>query len=261
MPALDPPSMDPLKVLHITDPHLFAEAGVSLRGTVTNESLQAVLRHVEDSGWRADLVAMTGDVTQDDSRGAYERFRGLLAALGLPVYCVPGNHDLPGLMREVLDGEPFRYCEAGIHGRWLVAGVDSAVEGAAGGRVADPELERVRALLNDTRAEHALVCLHHPPVAVGSRWLDQVGLENGPQFLETIGESGKVRGVLFGHVHQEFEGMFDSIRIIGTPSTCTQFEIESEEYAVSDRPPAYRRVALHADGRVDAELVWIETGK
>jgi 3',5'-cyclic-AMP phosphodiesterase len=253
--------MDPLKVLHITDPHLFAEAGVSLRGTVTNESLEAVLRHIRDSGWRADLVAMTGDVVQDDSRGAYERFRALLEPLGLPVYCVPGNHDLPGLMREVLDGEPFRYCGAGMHGRWLVAGVDSVVEGAAGGRVAEPELERTAELLNGTRAEHALVCLHHPPVPVGSRWLDRVGLENGPQFLETLGRSGRVRAVLFGHVHQQFEGISDSMRIIGTPSTCTQFEIESEEYAVSSRPPAYRRVALHPDGRVDAELVWVENGK
>lgn len=251
--------MDPLKILHVTDPHLFAEAGGALRGTVTNESFEAVLRHVEASGWRADLVVMTGDVVQDDSRGAYERFRDLVAPLGLPVYCVPGNHDIPALMREVLGAEPFHYCESGVHGSWLVAGVDTVVEGSAGGRVAASELDRIGRLLETTAAEHALACLHHPPLPVGSRWLDRVGLENGPEFLETIAESGKVRAVLFGHAHQAFEGAFGAIRVIGTPSTCTQFEKGSDEFAVSGHPPAYRRLALHANGAVDADLVWVDT--
>ncbi|HET6629248.1 MAG TPA: metallophosphoesterase [Woeseiaceae bacterium] len=254
---MEPPE-DSIRVLHVTDPHLFAEAGVSLRGTVTSESFQAVLRHFEDSGWRADLVAMTGDVIQDDSRGAYERFRDLVAPLGLPVHCVPGNHDRPALMREVLDREPFRVCAAEIYGRWLVAGVDSVVEGSPAGRVAGPELARIRAILDGTSAEHALLLVHHPPVPVGSRWLDQVGLENGPEFLETIAGSGKVRAVLFGHVHQAFDGAVDSIRIIGTPSTCAQFETGSDDYAVSGRPPAYRRLALLPDGSLDSELVWLD---
>lgn len=251
-------STDPLRVLHITDPHLFADGSARLRGTVTSESLADVLRHVEDSGWRPDLVAMTGDVIQDDSRTAYERFRKLLAPLGLPVHCVPGNHDLPRLMQDALDHERFHYCATRIYGRWLIAGIDSTVEGAAAGRVSERELERLQAALEDTPAEHAAVCLHHPPLPVGSRWLDEVGLENGGQFLEGIAVSGKVRLVVFGHVHQAFEGTSGGMRILGTPSTCTQFELHSESYAVSDQPPAYRRIALSADGSVDTELVWLE---
>lgn len=251
--------MDPIRVLHITDPHLFADAEAALRGTVTNRSLKAVLRHIEASGWRADLVAMTGDVVQDDSRRAYERFRDLLAPLGLPVHCVPGNHDLPALMREVLDAEPFRFCAAEVYGRWLIAGVDSAVEGSPAGRVAEAELARIRGILAGTSAQHALVCVHHPPVPVGSRWLDEVGLHNGPEFLAALAESGKVRAVLFGHVHQAFEGAFDSIRIVGTPSTGAQFAAGSDVYAVSDCPPAYRRLALHPDGTIESELVWLES--
>ena len=251
--------MDPLKVLHVTDPHLFAEAGAVLRGTVTHESFEAVLRHVAASGWRADLVVTTGDIAQDDSRGAYERFRDLVAPLGLPVYCVPGNHDVPALMREVLGGEPFRYCAAGVHGRWLVAGLDTVVEGSPAGRLGTRELDRIRRLLATTGAEHALVCLHHPPLPVGSRWLDSVGLENGPEFLEAIAESGKVRGVLFGHAHQALDQTFGAIRVIGTPSTCTQFQVGSDDFAVSDSPPAYRRVVLHPHGAVDTDLVWVDT--
>lgn len=228
---------------------------------MTHDSLERVLLHIHASAWPAELVAMTGDVIQDDSRAAYERFREMLTPLDLPVHCVPGNHDLKPLMQAVLDREPFRYCDSTIYGNWLVAGVDSCLEGNPAGRVAEHELERIGGILGETAAEHAMICLHHPPLPVGSRWLDEVGLRNGAQFLERIAVSAKVRVAIFGHVHQAFDGMFNSIRIIGTPSTCTQFEAGSESYAVSDEPPAYRRMGLHADGRVDAELVWLGSEK
>ena len=62
---------------------------------------------------------------QDDSRGAYERFSALLSPLGLPVHCVPGNHDVRDLMRDALLAEPFHYCGTARLGNWLIAGVDS----------------------------------------------------------------------------------------------------------------------------------------
>ena len=98
---------DPIRVLHLTDPHLFADSDSSLRGTITHETLAAVLDHYQSSAWRADLVAMTGDVVQDDSEAAYQRFLDLLGPLGLPVYCVPGNHDVRAVMRENAGNAPF----------------------------------------------------------------------------------------------------------------------------------------------------------
>jgi Icc protein len=247
-----------VRVLHITDPHLYADPEASLRGTVTYDSLQSVLRHVGASGWRADLVVMTGDVIQDDSRGAYQRFRELLTPLGLPVCCVPGNHDVRPLMQEVLAEVPFHYCGTLTLDNWLIAGIDSSIEGSAAGRVAEQELERLDDLLRDTGAAHAMVCLHHPPLPVGSQWLDAVGLQNAEEFLQRIGLSGKVRIAIFGHVHQQFEGQYESIRILGTPSTCSQFTVGSDTYAVDDKPPAYRRMSLFPDGTVGAELIWVE---
>jgi Icc protein len=58
-------------------------------------------------------------------------------------------------------------------------------------------------------------------------------------------------------VHQAFEGQYESIRILGTPSTCSQFKVGSDAYAVDDKPPGYRRISLFPDGTVDAELVWV----
>jgi Icc protein len=84
-----------------------------------------------------------------------------------------------------------------------------------------------------------------------------VGLKNGAEFLSLISQTGKVRAAIFGHVHQEFFAERDSIKVIGTPSTCRQFKPASDNFALDDNPPAYRRIELHTDGNVSTELVWL----
>ena len=236
---------------------MFADSDSSLRGTVTHTSLQQVLEHIQASGWNADMVAMTGDLIQDDSREAYDRFCESMMPLGLPVYCIPGNHDIRDIMKDALAGPEFHYCESVVKGPWLITGIDSCIDDDAAGRVDDHEMERLEKILSETEAEHVLICLHHPPLPVGSQWLDQVGLKNGEEFLRLIARTGKVRAAIFGHVHQAFEGSHESIQIIGTPSTCRQFKLASDEFALDDNPPAYRRVSLHSDGSVATELIWL----
>jgi hypothetical protein len=33
--------------------------------------------------------------------------------------------------------------------------------------------------------------------------------------------------------------------------------MDSDEFAVDDNPPAYRRIELHDDGNHDNELIWV----
>ena len=237
---------------------MFADSGASLRGIVTEQSLQNVLDHVSARRWPADLVAMTGDLSQDESAASYQRFKTLFATLGLPVHCIPGNHDIRATMQDELNAEPFHYCSAVHLQNWLIVGVDSCVTGEAGGRLTDEELARLLTVLEESSADHALVCLHHPPTPVGSTWLDGVGLKNGAEFLRAVSTQGKTRAALFGHIHQPFEDSFEDIKIVGTPSTCRQFMVGSDKFALDDNPPAYRRVTLHPDGGVDTELMWVE---
>ena len=247
-----------MRVLHLTDPHLFADRKGSLRGAVTYDTLQAVLAHYRASGFAADLVALTGDIVQDDSAGAYGHCRELLLSLGLPVYCVPGNHDVRHLMRDLLPQPPFTYCGALETGNWLIVGIDSCIEGSAGGMIAESELQRMEDTIAASGAAHVMICLHHPPVEMQSKWLDSVGLGNGSEFITRAAASGRVRIAIFGHVHQHYDALHDGVRLIATPSTCRQFLPRADEFAVDERPPAYRCIELHPDGSVDAELVWVE---
>ena len=251
-------SSEPVRVLHVTDPHLFADPDSSLRGTITHATLAAVIEHIRSCDWPADVVAMTGDVIQDDTAAAYERFRELMTPMDLPVYCVPGNHDIRALMQAALDTPPFHYCTSVQLGNWLITGIDSCVENDAGGLVNDQELARLGGILSSTDADHVAVCLHHPPLPMGSKWLDQVGLNNAAEFLALVCGAGNVRTTLFGHVHQALDEVRDSVKIIGTPSTCAQFKPHSDDFALDEMPPAYRRVSLHADGTVETELIWLD---
>lgn len=226
---------------------------------MTYASLCSVLDHYRDNDWRADLVVVTGDLVQDDSAGAYEHFCQLLASLQLPVYCVPGNHDVRALMRDALAEPPFHYCASAESGNWLITGIDSCVTNHAGGHVEAAELARLDNEIASSRAENVMVCLHHPPVQMGSKWLDTVGMDNGAEFLERIAASGKVRLAIFGHVHQPYDAEHGGVSIVATPSTCRQFAQGSDDFAVDDNPPAYRRISLFADGKYDHELVWLTT--
>lgn len=245
-------------VLHLTDTHLFADKTGELRGTVTYDALEGVLEHLREDDFRPEHIALTGDLVQDESPDAYDHFPQLFGDPGPSVLCVPGNHDSPEVMQQKLDRAPFAYCASLRAGPWQLVGLDSTVAGAPGGRISDTELDRLRQLVETQRAQHVAVFLHHPPIDVGSSWLDSVGLDNGEEFLEVLDELGTVRLVGFGHVHQAVDEERRNIAILGTPSTCRQFKPGSDDFALDDRPPAYRRIRLNDDGRVESELVWID---
>ena len=245
-----------LRVLQLTDPHLFADRDGALRERNTWQSLAAVIEHYEANDWDADLVYLTGDLVQDDSREAYRNLRALVDTIGLPVHVVPGNHDVPDLMRQEL--ADYATCSTIDANGWRIVGVDTHEPGVASGRVGTTELERLGTLLAETDQPVAIF-MHHPPVDLDSEWLDSVGLADREEFLELVRESGVVKLVVFGHVHQAFDNESPDVRIIGTPSTGRQFKPGSREFAVDDQPPAYRQLEFRADGSFTTQLVWIDT--
>jgi len=250
--------MESIRVLHLTDPHLFAAADGDLRGTNTQDSLQRVLDHYDAGDWRADRTLITGDLIQDDSAEAYDRFRELLLPLNMRMHCVPGNHDIRDLMRPICSRPPFSYCATEEIHDWLLLGLDSCIKGNAGGEIAADEFDRLDRIISESSAKHIMICLHHPPVPLGSAWLDTVALRNGEKLLERLQATDRVRLLLFGHVHQPYDAEHHGIQVIGTPSTCSQFKPGSDDFELDDRPPAYRRITLNGDGSHSSELVWVE---
>jgi Icc protein len=92
-----------------------------MRGVNTYATFLAVLAHAQrDSRWPADVIVATGDIVQDESRAGYERFRRSLEPLGVPVLSIPGNHDDPKLMAEILSSGAFQFGGELRHGPWSI---------------------------------------------------------------------------------------------------------------------------------------------
>lgn len=249
--------MSVVRITHFTDPHLYGSETEKLRGVATLPALTAALARAQSHDWPPDVLLVTGDIVQDDP-GGYRHFRRVLGALGLPVLCIPGNHDEPQAMRRELAGEPFVLGGHVDLGRWRIVLLDSCLPGSAGGRLSPQVLGELDAALGSAGKRHCMVCLHHHPVPMASRWLDRVGLENATEFLATIDRHQNVRAVVWGHVHQSYDALRKGVRLLATPSTCAQFLPNSDDFALDARPPAYRTLELRADGSLLTEVVWLD---
>lgn len=246
-----------MRLLHITDPHLHADPAARMRGVATDATLRAVLAHAATGPVPPAAVLATGDLVQDETRAGYRRFRELLAPLGVPVLCVPGNHDAPELMAEELAAPPFQLGGSADFGPWRVIALSTWTAQDDGGRLSDAELARLQAALADPAPAYVLVALHHHPVPMGSHWLDGVALRNADALLALVDGHPRVRALLWGHVHQASDRLRGGLRLLSSPSTCAQFRPASESFAIDERPPGYRWLDLRPDGRLDTEVVWL----
>lgn len=247
--------MAAVRFLQITDTHLTGDPQGGIRGVATLASLHRVLQHAAEDISAADAILLTGDLVHDDAAG-YARLRESLGSLGKAVLAVPGNHDDPQQLEIALSAAPFRVGGTHTFADWCVIMLNTHQPGAVEGRLSDEELGRLdRALA--AQPQHALVVLHHPPVPMGTRWLDAIGLTNAESFWRIIDQSVCVRGVLWGHAHQAFDASRGSIMLMATPSSCVQFAVGTEQFALDDKPPGYRSLLLHPDGRIDSCVRWV----
>ncbi len=247
-----------IRLIQVTDPHLHADDGSRMRGVNTNNSLITVLTAAQRDEWPPDGILATGDLVQDETRAGYQRFKRLFEGLGMPVYCIPGNHDEPAIMQAVLNSEPFQYCGTALLGSWCVLLLDTFVKGVASGHLTPAALTGLETELTTHHERHVLVCLHHQPVPMGSRWLDRAGLDNPQEFLDVIDAHRNIKGILWGHVHQASDRERNGVKLMSSPSTCAQFLPMSDDFVLDSRPPGYRWLELKPDGEIITRVVWVD---
>ncbi len=245
------PSGDSLHIVQITDTHLRSEPGGQLVGMDTDNSLNHVLELVRRERDGIDLVLGTGDISDHGSAAAYQRAGSMLGSLDAPVAWLVGNHDCADTMAEVLGGE--NGLERAVDsGNWLLVLLNSQIPGEVGGELGEPEFEWLEACLAQAAADgkHALVCLHHQPVPMGSDWIDEQMVADHGRFFELLDRHDCVRGVLWGHVHQQLDAERNGVKLMATPSSCIQFAPGSFDFKLDDQAPGYRWLELGADGSI-----------
>jgi Icc protein len=248
-----------IRLLQFTDTHLMADPAATVRGVRTQASLEACLAHARRRHLPADLVAVTGDLVQDDP-AAYGPLELLFDRLGAPVLLIPGNHDIPDELERRLSHEPFQVGGTRVLGNWAVVMLATWFAAAKDGegKLGAQELQRLEAALAAHRERHVLVCLHHQPMPMEAAGLDALGLGDAESFMAVIRRHPNVRAVAWGHAHQSLDVFRGGIRYLCTPSTCMQFKPRDPGFVRDDRPPGYRVLDLHDDGGIATEVVWLE---
>lgn len=246
------------RIWQFSDTHLFADRQATLYDLNPANTLAAVLADASQAETQADLAVVTGDLVHDESVQGYQHFAEQLSCLKRPVYCLPGNHDDPGLMSRILNSGDVRVGKVLIHRHWQLIFIDSTLSGQVGGLINSRQLVHLEQCLKSHPDKATLVFLHHPPLLTGMAWLDDGQILENPEDLFMILERYRqVRGVCWGHAHQLHTSWHRDIQLLGCPSTMVQFKPDCHQFTLDSLGPAYRWLDCHDDGRLESDVIFL----
>lgn len=240
-----------LCILHLTDPHLLADRQARLHGWLVQSAFDQVLTAALRAYPDADALLLGGDLVDDESAAGYQRLDAQMAALGIPVLAIAGNHDAPQRMQRFMPH--VRVHDRLRLGSWQLIGLNTHIDGQDAGTLDPTSLARLdRCLATDDR--HALIGLHHPPWPLGSRWMDAIGLSNAEALRRPLDNARQSVGLVCGHAHQAAVHRLWQRPAWITPSTMRQFLPRSDAFAEDGAAPAFRQLTLHDDGRMTSRV-------
>jgi Icc protein len=266
------PCGDTVRIAQLSDPHLLSGSS----GAKPLAAFRAVLAAALAEG--PDAVVLTGDLADDGTdlpddgavtaraedraedradRSAEDSYAALaqaVAGLPCPVYYLPGNHDAPHRLRRALAAVGIPHTLTAELGAWRLAFLTTALPGRVAGGTDAAELAALGAVLTAGPARPLLVFLHHPPVAIGSPWMDEIGLLDPENLFGLLDRHPEVRALACGHIHQAFAAERRGVAIYGCPSTLVQFRPRTQRLERDPLPPGYRLFFLGADLRLATEI-------
>ena len=250
---------DIIKFVHITDTHLLDSAEETFHGLNTKENLERVLANSQARYPDVDFFLFTGDISQTGTAKSYALFKAVMQEYDQPVYCVPGNHDKPKLLQCIIRDSPDSSINIIDLGKFSLVLLNSWVDGEHHGVVTQHCLQQLDDHLKNSVDKFNIIAIHHPPVVINSKWLDELGLQNQTEFLQVINKYSQNTLLLCGHVHQEVDLELDNLRLLATPSTCHQYRANSEHMSREERAaPAYRYVRLSNKNSINTKVYYVE---
>jgi Icc protein len=248
------------RIVQITDLHLFADPQAALRNVCTWPRLLSVMASIRRSMADIDLLVITGDSAHDELAATYRRLAAELADFAGRVRIVPGNHDhraeLTANFPQTSDGPVERITFHEVLGDWQVIGLDSQLPGELPGLLGSEQLDWLRRILREASTRAAALFLHHPPVSVGSPWLDKIGLQDADELAAVLREHRQVKLVMCGHVHQQLAASLGAASVFTTPAVGPAFRPRTEQLVIEDAPPAFRLIELGPGGQWSTQVVF-----
>ena len=218
---------DNLKIIQLTDFHLFSSNNEIMMGHKNNRNFFDVINEIKKNQLLdTDLIFLTGDLSQDQTKRSYEHITSELKNLNTPVYWIPGNHDNRENMLKVFSKYSlFRSTKYLELKHWIFIFLNTQKTGSESGFLDEEEITFLKKKIDDniSKNKKIAIVMHHHPTPFNTPLIDNYILENHAVFWKTINESN-VKVILCGHVHGDYSLTASNIQIESAPATCFQFK-------------------------------------
>jgi Icc protein len=254
-----------LRILHLSDTHLYGDGSLHYGVVGTTAALERVLARASDLQ-DVDVVVLSGDLSDDGSEESYRRLRDRIepwaAERGAEVAYAMGNHDHPDAFATVL-GSRTRVCE--VAGFRIVT-LDSSVAGHAHGSLGTAQLDGLAGVLAEPAAHGTVVVVHHAPTSAMTPLLRLLELDD-PHALLNVLDGSDVRLVLGGHYHHALSTVERGIPVVVAPGVANTADVAAPAgveraragsgFALIDLPlsGAPRTAFVAVPGPQDGEIV------
>ncbi len=227
-------STEVLYFVHISDTHIGSSSSYARHGHKSFPCAAQLVEIINNLPTQPDFVIHTGDVVADPSPAAYKLAAKIFSRLDMPIYYVTGNHDkakdirryLPmGAMQMKTDASDLLSYVFDVKGyRFLAVDARGPDEIDPHGLLSEEQMDIVREEATEQGLPLTLF-MHFPINKLNSIWMDAYMLAiNGDELHEALlPAKDRLRGVFYGHVHQNMQTWRDGILYVSVASTFSQF--------------------------------------
>ncbi len=234
-----------LTVAQLSDIHIGADSDF-VQGINVRENFRSALYSPSVQG--ADLIMLSGDLTDDGSIDGYEFVKREMEKCGKPWRFILGNHDDHDNCFKVFKKDtecPFAdtYDYTFEFGGHYFVCLDSA-----NGNI--NENQRLWLKKQVEVDQEAILFTHYPPCICGHKFMDSRYAMNDLENVQKLLASFKnLKNIFCGHYHSEFNIELPSgQKVYVAPPTQMQIDPEQQDFTLVTTKPAWQIISFKEDG-------------
>jgi Icc protein len=241
-----------MKLIHMSDIHL-TTPGATIGGRDPRKNFERALAHILRDHHDAELMVITGDLSDWGDRDDYAWLKTRLDAFPIPVRLCIGNHDNRAAFLSVFpDLAAENGFVQGVHDTAVARCLflDTTFPETHAGRYCDHRLGWLAARLEEHDGPF-LLFMHHNPMPTHLVPMDQIRLLDDAAFRQLVARhKARIRHIFFGHCHLPLAGSVAGVPVSslrGTNHASYPLFSETKLLSASDLPESYGVVFFGED--------------
>lgn len=239
----------PLKVVQITDMHLFADKAQQLQGHCTYQNLAETIDYLLAVKEDPHFVLVTGDISQDESAQSYQWARAQLERLNATVYWIDGNHDDKSIVKPIFESSSrLQQLHHLTTHSWDFIALNTCRRGTDDGYLEADELADFWQKVERAKGNHKniAVVMHHHPYPVATPLVDACMLQQADDFLAQVKQHAEIKLMICGHVHGDYQIAYGTQMIEACPATSFQWQ-KGTSTLETEKRRGFKRFTFNSD--------------